>query len=148
MLRKQEGMADILDGMSGWSPLILCLMYESQREDSFWKPYFGKSDLYIYLHIQKDLSARGEFSFLALTQQPTDVLPTEFSTPMFWSAEDLEELKGTDVMDKIGKEDAEAMFQRELEPIIKVVESGKCASEKCKVTAYMRLCAPGASEHF
>lgn len=65
MLRKQEGMADILDGMSGWSPLILCLMYESQREDSFWKPYFGKSDLYIYISIFKKTCRRGE-SFLSL----------------------------------------------------------------------------------
>jgi hypothetical protein len=27
-----------------------------------------------------------------------DILPTEFSTPMFWSNEELEELKGTGVV--------------------------------------------------
>lgn len=36
---------DVLDKMTGWSPLILCLMYESQRDDSFWKPYFGKYNM-------------------------------------------------------------------------------------------------------
>jgi hypothetical protein len=35
-------MATVLDELDGWSPLILCMMYELDREDSFWKPYFGK----------------------------------------------------------------------------------------------------------
>lgn len=31
-----------LSELSGWSPLILCMMYEIEKPDSFWKPYFGK----------------------------------------------------------------------------------------------------------
>ncbi|ORY98597.1 hypothetical protein BCR43DRAFT_487807 [Syncephalastrum racemosum] len=77
-----------LDSLTGWSPLILCLMYESQRDDSLWKPYF-------------------------------DVLPKEFHTPMFWTKEDLKELQGSDLPDKIGKEQAETMFHQDIEPIIK-----------------------------
>ncbi|KAI9493377.1 hypothetical protein BDB00DRAFT_823797 [Zychaea mexicana] len=87
-LRQQKDMAQVLDAMSGWNPLILCLMYESQLTDSFWKPYF-------------------------------DVLPKGFSTPMFWNKEDLESLQGTDIVEKVGKEEAEAMFVQELQPIIK-----------------------------
>ncbi|KAI8150416.1 hypothetical protein BJV82DRAFT_587127 [Fennellomyces sp. T-0311] len=87
-LRQQSGMAQVLDSLSGWNPLILCLMYESQLEDSFWKPYF-------------------------------DVLPKDFSTPMFWNKDELEELKGTGIVEKIGKDDAEAMFAQEIQPIIK-----------------------------
>ncbi|CDS08282.1 hypothetical protein LRAMOSA02230 [Lichtheimia ramosa] len=79
---------DVLDKMTGWSPLILCLMYESQRDDSFWKPYF-------------------------------DVLPKEFSTPMFWSLDDIKELEGTDIVEKIGKKEADEIFSQEIEPVIK-----------------------------
>ncbi|KAG2183393.1 hypothetical protein INT43_006399 [Umbelopsis isabellina] len=77
-----------LQQLDGWSPLILCMMYESQREQSFWKPYF-------------------------------DILPKEFSTPMFWDQKDLKELAGTSVIDKIGKEDAETLYNETLLPIIK-----------------------------
>ncbi|KAI7848909.1 hypothetical protein BDC45DRAFT_295288 [Circinella umbellata] len=87
-LRQEKGMAEILDKMSGWNPLILCLMYESQRSDSFWKPYF-------------------------------DVLPKEFSTPMFWDRQELNALEGTDIVEKIGKEEAEVMFVQEIQPILK-----------------------------
>lgn len=126
-------MADILDSMNGWNPLILCLMYESQRGDSFWKSYFGK---YI---CKKCLGTQSSAFLLALTQHLTDVLPTEFSTPMFWSNDDLKELEGTDVVDKIGKEDAEAMFKQELEPVIKV--------KKRKKTKSRQMCKEDAKSH-
>ncbi|KAI9259641.1 hypothetical protein BDA99DRAFT_440228 [Phascolomyces articulosus] len=87
-LRQEKGMEEILGKLTGWNPLILCLMYESQLSDSFWKPYF-------------------------------DVLPKEFSTPMFWNKQDLDALQGTDIIEKIGKEEAEAMFNKEIQPIIK-----------------------------
>ncbi|KAI8081935.1 uncharacterized protein B0P05DRAFT_538703 [Gilbertella persicaria] len=73
--------------LTGWSPLILCMMYESQKEDSFWKPYF-------------------------------DVLPKHFTTPMFWEESDLKALEGTDILSKIGKEEAEATFENEIKPLI------------------------------
>ncbi|KAG1345377.1 hypothetical protein G6F62_004178 [Rhizopus arrhizus] len=63
-------------------------MYEIEKPDSFWKPYF-------------------------------DVLPREFTTPMFWNQEDLKELEGTDIISKIGKKESEELFHSELEPIIK-----------------------------
>ncbi|CAM0143114.1 Ribosomal lysine N-methyltransferase 4 [Umbelopsis sp. WA50703] len=76
-----------LQQLDGWAPLILCMMYESQRKQSFWKPYF-------------------------------DILPKEFSTPMFWEQKDLDELAGTSVIDKIGKDDAETLYKETLLPII------------------------------
>ena len=30
----------------------------------------------------------------------SDVLPKEFSTPMFWSSDDIKELEGTDIVGK------------------------------------------------
>jgi SET domain-containing protein 6 len=102
-----------LQQLDGWAPLILCMMYESQRKQSFWKPYF-------------------------------DILPKEFSTPMFWEQKDLDELAGTSVIgkskaektpaaaimhltrrfiDKIGKDDAETLYKETLLPIIQVMST-------------------------
>ncbi|KAI8990213.1 hypothetical protein BDB01DRAFT_780451 [Pilobolus umbonatus] len=86
-IRSVEGIVDDMDQLSGWNPLILCLMYESQKEDSLWKPYF-------------------------------DILPTTFSTPMFWSEDELKELEGTDVIEKIGKSEAEDSYREHILPII------------------------------
>ncbi|KAK9455260.1 hypothetical protein V1511DRAFT_499916 [Dipodascopsis uninucleata] len=48
-----------------------------------------------------------------------DVLPTQFTTPMFWSDKDLDELKGTTVIQNLGKEDAENDYIEKVVPIIK-----------------------------
>ncbi|KAL9540935.1 hypothetical protein MBANPS3_009402 [Mucor bainieri] len=86
-LNQVDGLKDDLAALNGWTPLIVTLMYESQKEDSFWKPYF-------------------------------DVLPRQFSTPMFWEEADLEELRGTDIVSKLGKAEAEETFENEVNPII------------------------------
>ncbi|CAG8480211.1 828_t:CDS:10 [Funneliformis mosseae] len=81
-----------LGKINSWFPLILCMMYESQKEDSLWKPYF-------------------------------DILPREFDTPMFWNEEQLAELEGTSVIDKIGRVEAEIQFNEHLLPIIQSIPS-------------------------
>ncbi|KAG2175165.1 hypothetical protein INT44_007653 [Umbelopsis vinacea] len=48
-----------------------------------------------------------------------DILPNAFDTPMFWEQKDIDELAGTGVPDKIGREDAENMFKNTIQPIIK-----------------------------
>lgn len=45
-------------------------------------------------------------------------LPTTFSTPMFWSEQELRELQGTSLLSKIGKEEADAMYRDQIEPIL------------------------------
>ncbi|KAK3818907.1 MAG: hypothetical protein J3Q66DRAFT_281983 [Benniella sp.] len=77
-----------LTTLAGWNPLMMCMIYE-------------------YCHGE---TSRWKPYF--------DILPTEFSTPMFWSDEELEELKGTGVVDKIGKEEAESVFKDQLWPLI------------------------------
>ncbi|KAI8062134.1 hypothetical protein BC940DRAFT_309610 [Gongronella butleri] len=85
-LAKQPGFDAILQSLQGgWTALILCMMYELDRADSFWKPYF-------------------------------DVLPREFSTPMFW--DDWSSLQGTGIMNKIGKEEADQCYDEQILPII------------------------------
>ena len=47
-----------------------------------------------------------------------NVLPTEFDTPMFWSAEQLEDLQGSDVLSKIGKQAAEENWKATIIPFM------------------------------
>jgi hypothetical protein len=48
-----------------------------------------------------------------------DVLPTSFDTPMFWSENELEQLQASHMRHKIGKANAENMFQKTLLPLIR-----------------------------
>ncbi|KAI0081972.1 SET domain-containing protein [Panus rudis PR-1116 ss-1] len=75
---------------TGWVGLILCMMWEeAQGSSSKWAGY---------------LSAH--------------ILPSQFGTPMFWSASEIDELKGTAVVDKIGKDDAEKDYYDKLIPAV------------------------------
>lgn len=44
---------------------------------------------------------------------------------MFWKEEDLNELEGTDIVAKIGKEDAEATYARDVKPFVEVNTNSK-----------------------
>ena len=48
-----------------------------------------------------------------------DVLPNDFDTLMYWSKEDLEQLEGSAVLNKIGKPGADKTFKERLIPIIR-----------------------------
>ncbi|KAI0745272.1 SET domain-containing protein [Earliella scabrosa] len=73
----------------GWVGLILCMMWEESK------------------------GAESKWSaYLA-------ALPDKFDTPMFWSEDDLKELQGTAVVDKIGRDDAERDFHNKLLPAVK-----------------------------
>ncbi|KAG1715770.1 hypothetical protein ID866_1394 [Astraeus odoratus] len=81
----------------GWSGLILCMMWEDAfaHEGCVGTPGAGQWSPYMR------------------------TLPTAFDTPMFWDEDDLQELKGTGVVDKIGREDAERAYHETLVPAIK-----------------------------
>ncbi|KAF9527317.1 hypothetical protein CPB83DRAFT_768637 [Crepidotus variabilis] len=72
-----------------WSGIILCLMWEA---------------------------AKGPESRWA---PYFDIMPIEFDTPMFWSNDELAELNGTAVADKIGKEQVEADYHQKVLPAMK-----------------------------
>ncbi|KAF9429741.1 hypothetical protein BGZ94_009640 [Podila epigama] len=77
-----------LSSLQGWNPLVMCLIYEDG------------------LGVES-------------TWKPYfDVLPQKFSTPMFWSDNDLKELAGTGVIDKVGKAETETLFKEALWPLI------------------------------
>ncbi|KAF8915609.1 hypothetical protein CPB85DRAFT_1550593 [Mucidula mucida] len=72
----------------GWGGLILCMMWEESQGSS------SKWGPYL------------------------GSLPTEFNTPMFWNDADLGHLKGTTVVEKLGREDAERDFTQILTPAV------------------------------
>jgi SET domain-containing protein 6 len=108
----------------GWAGLILCVLWEEAKgADSKWSGYIGMWSG----HRQ-----------LFLTDDPLATLPTDFDTPMFWSEDELEELKGTAVVgpsaysplrqlanflrtDKIGRAQAEEDYNTKIAPVIKVL---------------------------
>ncbi|THH28599.1 hypothetical protein EUX98_g5589 [Antrodiella citrinella] len=70
-----------------WAGLILCMMWEEAQGES--SKWSG---------------------YLA-------DLPSTFDTPMFWTSEDLEELKGTALVeDKVGRDQAESAYREQLMP--------------------------------
>ncbi|KAJ7594459.1 SET domain-containing protein [Mycena floridula] len=72
----------------GWVGLILCLMYETAQGPS---------------------SKWAEY---------LSILPTHFDTPMFWEDSDLDELKGTSVVVKLGKSEAAQAYEEKLLPAV------------------------------
>jgi N-lysine methyltransferase SETD6 len=102
-----------LANLDEWMSLILVMLYENQIADSRWKPYFGTNLL--------------ELSKL-------DVLPVEFDTPMFWNERELKQLKGTEVLSRIGKEKSEEQFFQDLLPLLtsnpQLFDAHKCGLEE------------------
>jgi len=47
-----------------------------------------------------------------------DILPRSFDTPMFWTEEELQELKGTEILPRIGKQKSEQQYTEQLLPLI------------------------------
>lgn len=79
----------------GWCPLILMLLWEHWRAST--------------------QSCEGGMEWGAYF----GIMPATFSTPMFWSSDELKGLVGTDVEDKIGREDAEADYRECVLPYIR-----------------------------
>ncbi|KAF8199954.1 SET-domain protein, partial [Mycena galopus ATCC 62051] len=72
----------------GWVGLILCMMWETAQGSN------SKWSAYL------------------------ESLPKTFDTPMFWTDVELKELKGTSVVEKLGKADAEKDFTEKLSPMV------------------------------
>ncbi|GAA5919833.1 hypothetical protein JCM1841_004005 [Sporobolomyces salmonicolor] len=85
--------AESWSALSGWTPLILSLMYEYLRTAT-WTPY--------------------------LSLLPP---PGSFNSLMFWSDDELADLKGSMVLGKIGKDEAEQEFEETVVPFIKEHEA-------------------------
>ncbi|GJJ06311.1 hypothetical protein Clacol_000502 [Clathrus columnatus] len=73
----------------GWAGLILCMMWEDTNGEA--GKWFG--------YLQS--------------------LPSKFTTPMMWALDDLAELEGTSIFDKIGRKSAEDDYYQTLLPAMK-----------------------------
>ncbi|KIK94087.1 hypothetical protein PAXRUDRAFT_828332 [Paxillus rubicundulus Ve08.2h10] len=91
----------------GWVGLILCIMWEDAWAHERVADSDGADDT------DTDTSTNAKWAPYIRT------LPSTFDTPMFWSAEELGELEGTAVMDKIGRDDAERAYWENVVPAIK-----------------------------
>jgi len=67
-----------------------------------------------------------------------DILPETFDTPMFWTDEELAELKGTETLPRIGKESAEERYTSILLPVI-TSHLDLFDISKCDLTAFHRM---------
>ncbi|KAF1828859.1 SET domain-containing protein [Decorospora gaudefroyi] len=90
----EDGDDDVDEPLDSWTSLILVLMYEYLRGPA------SKWKPYI------------------------DILPLTFSTPIFWSGDELKELDGTCLTaEKIGKREADEMLKRRVLPVVMQNES-------------------------
>ncbi|KAF8598809.1 SET domain-containing protein [Ceratobasidium sp. AG-I] len=72
----------------GWTPLICCMMWEAAK---------GRESIW---------------------EGYLNTMPVTFDTPMFWPETDIEELQGTTIAEKIGREEAEKEYIERLLPLI------------------------------
>jgi SET domain-containing protein 6 len=67
-----------------------------------------------------------------------DILPERFDTPMFWNEEELKELKGTEVVSRIGKQKSEDQYTQLLLPLI-TSNPNLFDPEKCDINVFHRM---------
>lgn len=74
-----------------------------------------------------------------------DVLPKEFNTLMFWTDEEVKELQSSAVVDKIGRESAESVFDSIIVPLVRQSPSTFYGSETMSDTGLKSLAHKMAS---
>lgn len=110
--------------------LILIMLHENQSPPSPWKHYFSTSPPYPLI----------PSPLLPDTQLGTnlDILPQSFDTPMFWTEQELQELKGTEILPRIGKQKSEHQYTEQLLPLI-TTHPDLFDLEKCDIHAFHRM---------
>jgi len=82
----------------GWAPLILAMMWEDYHASTTVKQVEGSTQ-----------QTWGPYF---------DIMPREFSTPMFWPEADLDHLRGTSIENKLGRDEAEATYHEKVLPFV------------------------------
>ncbi len=124
----------------GWLPLILAMMYERRRaahlSDNTMPSKSTADDGDVSMENGEAASAPSEqlegsnedredlrYAPRTFGEQTWgayfDIMPTDFSTPMFWSPADLQHLAGTSIADKIARDEAEADYHSKALPYIR-----------------------------
>lgn len=135
------------DVNTGWLGLMLTMMWESfrahpqgseawstfcGREKQEWHNTVGEEDVTpLTREAEADNDPEGAHASLGEEYRHGDrprgrqgwgfyfgILPRHFDTPMFWDEKDLAQLKGTNVIGKIGKDDATKDYVEKIRPFI------------------------------
>ncbi|CCF51530.1 hypothetical protein NDA11_003738 [Ustilago hordei] len=123
----------------GWLPLILAMMYERRRAAKLFSASTSRSSAEDGDVSMENLEAAPSNNIAqvegtdeegaAYREAPRqfgeqnwgayfEIMPTEFSTPMFWQEADLKHLAGTSIADKIARDEAEADYHIKALPYI------------------------------
>ena len=122
----------------GWLPLILAMMYERRRaarlNSSSTRTATDDGDVSMEnieassSSIERIEGTDAEGTTYREAPRPFgeqtwgayfDIMPTSFSTPMFWNEQDLTHLAGTSTADKIARDEAEADYHNKAVPFIR-----------------------------
>ncbi|CAD6892311.1 unnamed protein product [Tilletia controversa] len=100
--------------VAGWAPLILSMMWEAWR--------CSEQGAQRWAEVKKGLNrpagmAEGEEEQVRWGPY-FDIMPTEFDSPMMWEAHELKELEGTDVLDRVGRAEADESYTSLIRPYI------------------------------
>ncbi|SPO32495.1 related to RKM4 - ribosomal lysine methyltransferase [Ustilago trichophora] len=127
----------------GWLPLILAMMFERRRA-FYLAPSSGSTDGALddgdvsmenleaststNTSVEQLEGTNGQGAPFRDAPRPFgeqnwgpyfDIMPTQFSTPMFWAQSDLTHLAGTSIADKIARDEAEADYHNKAIPFIR-----------------------------
>lgn len=116
----------------GWHGLMMTMMWEQFRATSdgegAWTAFVQRSTDQPWMYTLHDgINAQDQAQAqAALTARANmgwgpyfGILPDKFDTPMFWNDADLAELKGTSIIDKVGKAEATAGYVDMVRPYIR-----------------------------
>ncbi|CBQ73973.1 conserved hypothetical protein [Sporisorium reilianum SRZ2] len=122
----------------GWLPLILAMMYERRRAaklstsennvtedgdvsmENIEAPSSSSIDQLEGTDAEGSTYRDAPRPFGEQTWGPYfDIMPTHFSTPMFWAEADLHHLSGTSIADKVARDEAEADYHNKAIPFIR-----------------------------
>lgn len=112
------------DELDGWSPLIVCMMWENWRVSDHGAASASSlvNDYKDALQSGDDASRNSENSCSTQYQDwkgYLEIMPKDFSNmPMFWTSAELQELRGTSVVQRIGKDEADAEYEQNVKPFI------------------------------
>lgn len=114
----------------GWQGLMMTMMWEHFRSTEEGRNAFeafceeNKEWIAAFSAEDHDMQSENESAIIrkARTQMSwgpyLSILPSSFDTPMFWTDSEVEELKGTSIPNKIGKEEATAGYVEKVRPYI------------------------------
>lgn len=104
------------DSLEGWNPLILCMLWETWRTTPQGQTAIAEL---VSRHATNEDAVAVDKPSQDGWRGYLNIMPKDFSDmPMFWSQQELAELRGTSVPERIGRTEAEAEYHDSVRPFI------------------------------